>query len=222
MQYHKHALALFILFSTVLTACTQTIQDPKVIADKYWQHIQSGNLSEAEKLISSDSQQAFSQHSKRISTATQLNNGEATTIISTTITTINPDNKYTYSQTFNTVLVLQQGQWKVDAKRSQIPQPLSENEEELQQFTEKFSDSMQENFESIDGAVTQGMQLLNEALQEGSKEMNDSMLNMMNELNDTMQESIDKMKQRRQQQEQKKDQQPQQNQPDPNKGEGMI
>ena len=222
MQHHKHTLPLLILFSMVLTACTQTIQDPKVIADKYWQHIQSGNLSEAEKLVSTDSQQTFSEHSQRMTSVSQLNNDEAITIVNTTITTINPDTKFSYSQTFNTVLVLQEGQWKIDAQRSKLPHTLSENEEKLQQFTEEFSGSMQKNIESLDGAVTQGMQLLNEALNEGSKEMGDSMLNMMNELNDTMQESIDKMKQRRQQQEQEQNQQPQQNQPDPDKGEGML
>lgn len=217
---HKHTLPLLILFGLVITACTQPANDPKLIADQYWQHLQSGNLDEAKKLVSAESQPAFTKHSDRINSISQLNNGETKTIVSTTITTINPDSKYSYTQTFNTVLVLQDGQWKVDAEQSTLPPRLTENEEELHQLSEKLSDSMQENIESIDEAMEQGMQMLNEALHEGSKEMSDSMLNLMNRLNSTMQESIDKMKQRRQQQEQI----PQQTtpEPDPEQGEGMI
>lgn len=216
----KYFTLTSILLSLSLIACTPSADDPKIIADQYWQYLLAGNLSEAEKLVSTDSRQAFSAHSDRITSITQLNNGETKTIVSTSITTVNPNTNFSHTQTFNTVLVLQQGQWKIDASQSTLPAPLSANEEELQQLTEKLSDSMQENIESIDEAMTQGMQLLNEALHEGSKEMSDSMLNMMNELNSSMQESIDKMKQRRGQQEQPVPEQ--ETQPDPRQGEGMI
>ena len=216
----KYFTLASILLSLCLIACTPSVDDPKIIADKYWQYLLAGNLSEAEKLVSTDSRQAFSAHSDRITSITQLNNGETKTIVSTSITTVNPNTNFSHTQTFNTVLVLQQGQWKIDAGQSTLPAPLSASEEELQQLTEKLSDSMQENIESIDEAMTQGMQLLNEALHEGSKEMSDSMLNMMNELNSSMQESIDKMKQRRGQQEQPLPKQ--ETQPDPHRGEGMI
>ena len=217
MKYFTPAV---LLLSLSLIACTQAVDDPKVIADKYWQYLLAGNLSEAEKLISTDSRQAFSAHSDRMTSISQLNNGETKTIVSTSITTVNPNTNFSHTQTFNTVLVLQQGQWKIDASQSTLPAPLSASEEELQQLTEKLSDSMQENIESIDEAMTQGMQLLNEALHEGSEEMSDSMLNLMNELNSSMQESIDKMKQRRRQQEQPVPEQ--ETQPDPRQGEGMI
>ena len=216
----KYFTLASILLSLCLIACTPSVDDPKIIADKYWQYLLAGNLSEAEKLVSTDSRQAFSAHSDRITSITQLNNGETKTIVSTSITTVNPNTNFSHTQTFNTVLVLQQGQWKIDASQTTLPAPLSASEEELQQLTEKLSDSMQENIESIDDAMTQGMQLLNEALHEGSKEMSDSMLNLMNELNSSMQESIDKMKQRRGQQEQPVPEQ--EKQPDPRQGEGMI
>ena len=214
------AVLILIFFSFTLLACSQPAEDPKTVADKYWLHLQTGNISEAEKLVSTNSRRFFSEHSSRINSSSQLENSKAKTFVSTTVTTINPDNNYSHTETFNTVLVLQQGQWKVDVNQSQIPPAPSAKEEKLQQLAEELSESMQENIESIDETMTQGMQMLNEALHEGSQEMGDSLLHLMNELNSSMQESIDKMKQRRQQQMQ---QQPQQNtQPDPAQGEGMI
>ena len=211
---------LYLLLSLTLLACTQPAEDPKTVADKYWQYMQTGNLSEAEKLVSTNSHGALQEHHRRMNSIAQLNNGEAMTIINTTMTTINPDSNYRHTESFNTVLVLQQGKWKVDLNQSQIPPALSANEEKLQQLSEELSESMQENIESIDDAMNEGMQMLNEALRDGSKEMGDSLLHLMNELNKSMQESIDNMKQRRerQMQEQKK----QSLQPDPRQGEGMI
>jgi CHASE3 domain sensor protein len=220
---NHNRLFLLLLISFVLSSCTQPAQDPKTVADKYWQYMQTGNISEAEKLVSTNSGYALQEHNNRLSTNTQINNGETTTIINTTITTIDPDNNYRHTETFNTVLVLQQGQWKVDAEQSQIPAAPSEKEKERQQLTEDLSKSMQENIESMDDAVNQGMQMLNEALRDGSKEMGDSLLHMMDELNITMQESIEKMKQRREQQRQEQQQvPPSPSQPDPRRGEGMI
>ena len=217
-------LTLILLLSISLVACTQTENDPAIVANKYWQHLQAGNFTEAEKLVSSDSHHALSAHSERMTSISTLDNGEAKTIVNTTITTIDPKRNISHTQTFNTVLVLQHGQWKVDANQSPLPPQPTTKEEELQQLTVELSGSMQENIESIDEAMTQGMEMLNEALHEGSKEMGESMLQMMDELNNTMQESIDKMKQRRQQQlqEQQQQEQPPQTQPDPSQGEGMI
>ena len=217
-------LTLILLLSISLVACTQTENDPAIVANKYWQHLQAGNFTEAEKLVSSDSHHALSAHSERMTSISTLDNGEAKTIVNTTISTIDPKRNISHTQTFNTVLVLQHGQWKVDANQSPLPPQPTTKEEELQQLTEELSGSMQENIESIDEAMTQGMEMLNEALHEGSKEMGESMLQMMDELNNTMQESIDKMKQRRQQQlqEQQQQEQPPQTQPDPSQGEGMI
>ncbi len=220
MHTHINTALKSIVIMTLgllLYACTQPAENPKSIADKYWQHLQSGNTSEAVKLISTNSKRAFTHHNNRIASIAQLNNSDAKTIVSTTITTINPKTQFSYTDTFNTVLILQQGKWRVDVNESQIPPALSAPEEELQQLAEELSESMQDNIESIDEAMSEGMQLLNEALRDGSKEMGDSLLYMMNELNDKMHESIDKMKERRQRQAQ-----PSQKQPDTKQGEGMI
>lgn len=221
----KHITPVSLLLSLSLAACTPPADEPKIIADRYWQLLQNGKLIEAEKLVSKDSRHAFSEHSRRMVSVVQLDSDEARTIISTTITTINPDTKYIHRQTFDTVLVLQQGQWKIDANQSTLPPALNPDEEELQRLTEELSDSMQDNIESIDEAMEQGMQMLNQALHEGSQEMSESLLRLLNELNGSMQESIDKMKQRRNQQEQQlqEKQAPlQRPQPDPAQGEGMI
>ena len=223
MKTFRHTSACFALFTLLLTACTQPTQNPKAVADKYWQYMQTGNISEAEKLITINSRHALQDHSSRMDSITQLNNSEATTIVSTTITTIDPVSNYHHTETFNTVLVLQQGQWKVDLNNSQIPPTASTKKEEMEKLADDLSESMQENIESIDDAMNQGMQMLNETLQDGSKEMGDSLLRLMNELNNSMQQSIDKMKERREQQMQEQEkEQPQPSQPDPRKGEGMI
>jgi len=217
----KQSFFLLILTSLLLSACTQPAEDPKVIADKYWKYIQSGNIDEAKKLASINSQPVLQQHRNRIDQNTQINNAGAKTIINTTVTTIDADNNR-HSETFNTVLVLQQGQWKVDVEQSQIPPAPGETEKQIKQLANELSESMQENIESMDDAMNQGMQLLNEALRDGSKEMGDSLLQMMDELNTTMQKSINKMKQRREQQKQPQQQKPQTIQPDPRQGEGRI
>jgi len=210
---------LFIASALLLSACTQPAENPKTIADQYWQHIQSGNTVEAEKLISANSPQEYNENNHRKTAIEQFSNSDAITIVSTTITTINPHSNFRQTRTFDTYLVLQQGRWKIDANRTQMPPALNATEEELQQLTEELSDSMQDSIETIDEAMDHSMQILNEALREGSKDMGDSLLHLMNELNNSMRDSIEKMKERQQQQLQKE---PQPDQPDPDKGEGMI
>lgn len=217
--------ALATALSAGLAACTRPAEEPKVVAQKYWQLLQAGNTQEAEKLVSTDSQQAFNEHSARILSNTRLDNGETRTIVSTTITSINPEKNIQYSETFDTVLVLENGQWKIDVTQSPIPAEPVSKKEEIEKLKNELSESMQENVKSIDEAMNQGMEILNDAMQEGSKEMSQSLLHLMNELNTAMKKSIDKMKQRRQQPSETTPKQEQDNNlptPDPDKGEGMI
>ena len=206
----------------LLSACTQPAENPKVIAEKYWQNLQTGNVSEAEKLTSLNSRLAFAQHRNFIDRNTQVSNNDVKTIVNTSITKFDSQNNKTYTENIETVLVLEQGRWKVDAEQSQLPPPTVARKEQLQQLAEELSESMQENIDSIDESMDQGMEMLNNALQEGSNEMSQSLLNLMNELNNTMQKSIDKMKQRRQQHDKEQNNHPTQTKPDPRQGEGMI
>ena len=211
MNQSKCTILLFILFGYSLLACSPPAQDPITVADKYWQNMQVGNTVEAEKQVSLNSRYTLSESKDSIATITQVSNSDAVTTVNTTITTIGADNK-PHTQSFDTVLVLENGQWKVDVNRSQIP-PLP--------ATDELDESMQKSIESIDETMTQGMKMLNDALREGSKDMGDSLMNLLNQLNSSMQESIDKLKQRRQQQELEQQQQ-QKNQSAPGSGEGMI
>ena len=216
----RQSILIILLTSFFLFGCTQPAENPKHIADTYWQLIQAGNAVEAENLISINSRPAYSKNNHRKTAIEQFSNSDATTIVNTTITTTNPHSNLKQTQSFETYLVLQHGQWKVDASRTQIPASASATEQEMQQLAEELSESMQDNIESIDEAMNQGMQMLNDALRDGSKDMGDSLLQLMNELNNTMHESIDKMKQRRQKELQK--QAPQKNKPSADNGEGMI
>ena len=181
-------------FSLSLSSCNQTAKSPKDIANQYWQHLQTGNTVDAEKLATTDSQQTISAHKQRIANITKLENGETKTTVHTTITTINPKTNHTYSQNFETVLVLEQGQWKVDTSATQIPSAPGAQREKFEKLADELSRSMQKNIESIDEAVNEGMDMLNEKLHESSKEMGGSLLDMMKDLNESMRESIDKMK----------------------------
>ncbi len=216
---HKFKILILLFSSIMLTSCNLKADDPRTVADKYWQYLQTGNVAEAEKLLSANSYQIFSEHLNRITANTELENSEAKTLVKTTITTVNPETGASHTATFNTVLIQQQGQWKIDVSQTTIPPEASTQEEKKKQLAEEFTDSMQENIDSIDNAVNEGMQMLNEVLRDGSKEMGASLLELMNELNSTMQQSIDKMMQRREEQEQEPQPSPA---PDPQQGEGMI
>lgn len=212
----KQHLLTLLLISFTLTACVPTTESPKKIADKYWQFIQTGNTTEAEKLVSANSLQNNSDNHHKINIE-QFSNDEAITIVTTIITTINPRTSLKQTRTLDTVLVLEQGQWKIDTQKTTIPPATSATEEELKKLAEDLSESMQDNIESIDEAMNQGMQLLDEALRDGSKEMGNSLLELMNELNNSMHNSIDKMKQRRDEELHNKD-----TPPTTDSAEGMI
>lgn len=200
-----------LFFGLFLSGCNQTTKTPKDVANQYWQHLQAGNTAAAEKLATTDNQEMISAHKQRIANITELNNGESKTIVNTTITTTNPKTNYTYSQNFETVLVLEQGQWKINANATQIPPAPGAQREELEKLAEELSESMQKNIESIDEAVSQGMDMLNESLRESSKEVGGSLLEMMKELNKSMRESIEKRKK-----------QPEPTQEKNKEGEGML
>ena len=213
-------VSLLLLSGFTLLACSLQPEDPKTVADRYWQYLQNGNTVEAERLVSINSRYTFSENNELSPSITQLSSGEAITTVRTTVTTVEPESKETYTQSFDTVLVLEQGHWKVDVNRTQLPLTPAEKEEQLEKLTRELSDSVQQNIETLDEAMSEGMDLLNEAFQDSSREMSDSLLRLMNDLNSSMRDSIDRMKQRRQQE--LEEEQKQQLQKSPGSGEGMI
>ena len=202
----------------LITACVEKTDSPKQVAEKYWDALSKGDQATARKLVSKNTQQNLDAYfalnpNKKIPLG-EVNLGAEQATVTTIITPNNAEPEIQHE--LETILILEDGQWKIDAARTQAPTPITTNDEELDKLAKQLSESMQENIDTMDDAVTEGMQMLNETLEDGSKEMGESLLRLMNELNDSMQESIDKMKQRREQQERE------QNQPDPRQGEGMI
>ena len=212
----KLLITSFVLL--LVSACVEKTDSPRQVAEKYWNALKNGDQATARKLVSKGTQQNLDAYlALKPDQKTSLGEISLGAEQTTVITIIYPKSTATGIQhELETILILEDGQWKIDAARTQPPIPITTNEEELEKLAEQLSESMQENIDTMDDALTEGMQMLNKTLEDGSKEMGESLLRLMNELNDSMQKSIDKMKQRREQQMQE------QNQPDPSQGEGMI
>jgi len=208
-------------FTTLLSGCIQQTETPKMVADRYWQLLQAGEIVEAEKLVSKGSFQHFSHHVQRIDDIDKLDNSESHTYVTTTITTVNPETNYAHTQQFHTVLVQEEGDWKIDASQTSFPPALTETEQKMEELSDDINRSVEENIESFDEAMEQSMDILNEMLEEGSREMGESLQEMMNRLNESMQESVERLKKHREQQQQKEQLQ-QLPPPDKNAGEGVI
>lgn len=212
---------LVLLLPFILPACFENPDTPKQVAQKYWDALQKGDHATVRKYVSKASQEnlhsylALPPDQKTLAREVILDSEHASvnTLINPNATS--PDTLHN----IETILVIEDGQWKVDASRTQLPPPKTQTELELDELADQLSESMKENIESMDGALSEGMKLFNDALRDGSKDMGESMLKLMKELNKSMKESVDKMKQRNKPQEQE---QPQNTQPDPNLGEGFI
>ena len=215
----KHILTI-AAFTTLLSGCIQNTETPKMVADRYWQLLQAGEIVEAEKLVSKGSFQHFSHHVQRIDDIDKLENSESHTYVTTTITTVNPKTNYAHTQQFHTVLVQEEGDWKIDASQTSFPPPLTETEQKMEELSDDINRSVEENIQNFDEAMEQSMDILNEMLEEGSREMGESLQDMMNRLNESMKESVERLKKHREyQQEQEQQKLPP---PDPESGEGMI
>ncbi|MBT8130563.1 MAG: hypothetical protein KJP10_11260 [Gammaproteobacteria bacterium] len=209
-------ILLLIPFITILSACMHEADKPRDVASRYWQAIKDGDTDSARKMVSSSSQAEFDNYiakpaDEKIPVGEIKLGAEKTTVV----TLIYPqgDNPDDYSA-FDTTLVLENGQWKIDAAQTVIPRP-PPSERELEELADQLSESMQENVDSIEEAMNEGLNLLNEALREGSRDMGESMLKGMEEMNRALQESIEDMQKRREQE------QPQPSQ-EKEEGEGLI
>ena len=191
---------------------------PRDVASRYWQAIKDGDTETARKLVSSSSQAEFDNYiakpaDEKIPVGEVKLDAEKTTVV----TLIYPqgDNPDDYSA-FDTTLVLEDGQWKIDAAQTAVPRP-PPSERELEELADQLSESMQENIDSAEEAMNEGLKMLNEALREGSRDMGESMLKGMEEMNRALQESIEDMQKRREQ-----EQPLEQEQQEKEAGEGLI
>lgn len=222
MKLSPLSAAIPVVLLVSLTGCFQQSETPKQLADRYWQLMQNGELVEAEKLVSTGSLEHFNHHVQRINEVSRLENSESITYVTTSITTVNPDTNYAYTQNFNTVLVQENGNWKIDAARSSFPEHLSNTQQDMQQLSEELNKSVQENMETIDQAMEESMEMLNEVMQEGSREMGQSLKEMMDKLNDRMKESVDRLREQRERQNEQNQPPVDSTKPNQQSGEGMI
>ncbi len=208
---------LWLMATTLLiSACAKPAEDPTAVANKYWKLIQSGNTKAAERLVATKSRQAFESSIKNLKSVQHFELKNSRTSITTILnpSSVNP----ALNQPFNTILVLEQGQWKIDATQTQMPPDRAAEKQLQQKRADDFSKSMRNNLDSINESMHEGIQLLNEALRDGSKDMSNSLLKGMQELNRSMKKSIEQLKRRKQQ-----DQQPSPpTSPGSTNGEGMI
>jgi len=187
--------------------------NPRDVASQYWQALKNGDTATARSLVSSGSQQSFdmyiAQPADEKTSIGEINLGAEQTRV---ITIIYPESETPDDfETFDTVMVMEDGKWKIDAAQTVIPRP-APSDRELEELADQLSRSMEDNIESIEDAMNEGMNLLNEALREGSRDMGESMLKGMEEMNRALRESIEDMQRRREEKPPQKD----------GEGEGLI
>ncbi len=215
---NKPTIALPLLLS--LSGCLEA-QNPKDIAQQYWQAMVNGDTEAARQYVSQDSQQAFEQTLTRIDQGMKIDQVALDELNTSVVTTINPDADKPYlDQPFETVLVLEQGKWKIDMQRTRIPPAPGELEKQLGELSQKLNRSLDQSSREMEQVFGESMRLLDELLTQGTKEMSESLLKGMEKFREAMRESAEAMRQRREQQQQQ--QQSQTSSPANDSGEGVI
>ena len=197
----NHSTILILLTCISLSACQHSSDNPKLVAEKYWQAIKTGDITAAKQFVSSNSQANLDAYltlpDEEKMPLSNIDLGDELATVTTYITDKPTTIDNTESISFETVLVMENGQWKIDASRTQVPAPIKT----VEPPKNSLSDSLQENLNTMDDALEEGADILNKLMQEGSKEMSDSLLKGMNKMNDALKEAVEKMKQRQEQQE---------------------
>lgn len=113
-------LLLPLIALAMLSACNQPAQDPKTVAQHYWQAIIDGDTETAKSLIASDSTKEFDDYLTHMNSnhqnITQVALDDQRTSVTTTI---NPNSDQPFNdRPFETILVLEEGQWRIDLKQT--------------------------------------------------------------------------------------------------------
>jgi hypothetical protein len=192
----------FVISLTLfLSACMHQADDPRKVAEQYWQSLKNGDTVIARAMVSKTSQQAYDDYqalpADQKTPISEISLGAEQTIIATVLY---PDNSTPEKHSaFDTVLVLEDGKWKIDASQTVTPRP-PPSDRELNELADELSESMQGNINSMEEAMNDGLQMLDEALREGSRDLGESMLKGMEEMNRALRESIEELQKRREQQ----------------------
>ena len=140
------SLALFLS-----TACAETIDSPRQVAEKYWNALRTGDLDTARSLVSKATQQNLDTYlalePDQKTSLGEINLGDELTTVATIIYPNNAEPEAQHE--LETVLILENGQWKIDAARTQAPIAISANEEELEKLAKQLSESMKENIDTM-------------------------------------------------------------------------
>jgi hypothetical protein len=186
----------FTLLLLLLSACSQA-SDPKDVADKYWQALRSGDIETARSLVSTDSRQAFRtfvDSKENLNAVGEVELGAQITRVVTVLYPVQAPDDY---RAFDTLLVLENGEWKIDAEHTLVPPSGTASTSDADQSTEQLSQSMRDNIDSMEKSMKENLQMLHETVREGSREMGESLLKGMQELNQSMHDAIEQMRERR-------------------------
>jgi Tfp pilus assembly protein PilW len=194
-------IATLLATALLLAACNQ--QDPKSVAQRYWQALVDGDSEAAAKMATQASQPLFEQHVQALNAPDPLKQvaiDESRTIV---VTVLNPDAGHPQADhPFNTVMVLEDGQWKVDLTQTRLPPPPTDVERRLKELSDTLSSSTEKNLESVEELVNEGMKLLDESLEQGSRDLGKTFREAMEKMQKQMRESIETMKKRREEMQQ--------------------
>ncbi len=189
---------LLIVTGYLLVSGCMQAEDPKNVAQQYWQAMQAGDYAKARSLVSTNSQSSFDDFANPPGSHKPELNAVALTASRTTVTTI--INNGNTSAQFDTVLVMQNGQWVVDVGATQIPPPRSALEQRMKDMVEQLSNAVDDNMQTMEETLGESVNLLNDLLQSGAQELSESVTQGMNELNNSIHDAMRKLEKRRQQQ----------------------
>ncbi|MGB5583766.1 MAG: hypothetical protein WBO16_15975 [Gammaproteobacteria bacterium] len=192
----------FVIYLTLfLSACMHQSADPRKVAEQYWQSLKNGDTAIARAMVSKASQPAYDAYqalpADQKTPISEINLGAEQAIIATILY---PDSSTPDKHSaFDTVLVLEDGKWKIDASQTVLPRP-APSDRELNELADELSESMQDNIDSMEQAVNEGLKMFDEALREGSRDLGESLLKGMEEMNRALRESIEELQKRREEQ----------------------
>lgn len=203
----KYSAVISLLAVISLSACQPNTESPSQVTKEYWQALKNNDLTSASELVSKSSQSHLSRYfdlpnEEKIPLHEIYMGAEyatVTTIISPESSTgeeeaTSQSQRDIPTMTFETILTLEDGRWKVDAARTQHPA--------LQKPADSSHDAPSSALDTapLNEALQESAEMLNQFMREGSREMSETFLEGMNKMNEALREAIDKMKQRREQQ----------------------
>ena len=127
----KLLITSFVLL--LVSACMEKADTPKQVTEKYWDALRVGDQVAARKLVSKGTQQNLDAYlalkPDQKTSLGKISLGAEQTTVTTIIYPINAAPGIQHET--ETLLILEDGLWKIDAARTQVPVPIAKNEEEL-------------------------------------------------------------------------------------------